>query len=123
MATLLELKQHLMSGGKVRRADWENPSWYLRKCVYNDVSFINPHNETDFIDFQDAVADDWEIYEDYPYIGCLCKFWTGFPDNPTIGILSKIYPNADRKFENQRGFVFTNCKPMKPEEVKFYKGE
>lgn len=123
MATLLELKQHLLSGGKVRRTSWENPSWYLRKCADNKVYFVNPRNEVDFVDFQDAVADDWEIYDSYPYMGCLCKFWTGVPDSPVIGILSKIYPNKDMKYENQRGFVFRNCEPLKPSDVKFYQGE
>lgn len=123
MATLSELKQHLLSGGKVKRASWKNPSQYLRKCYSNCGNFINQNDVFTSIGFQDAVADDWEKYESHPYIGCLCKFWDDDRKYYSIGVLTKIEAGTEYSYINQRGVCWLHCEPLKPEEVKFYQGE
>lgn len=123
MATLWELKQHLLSGGKIKRASWKNPSKYIRKCYSNCEDFINQNDAFIYIDFQDAVADDWENYEPYPYIGCLCRFWDCDKVQYSIGILTKVEAGTDYSYVNQRGMSWLHCEPLKPEEIKFYQGE
>lgn len=128
MATLLELKQHLLSGGKVRRTSWENPSWYLRKCADNKVNFVNPHNEVDFVDFQDAVADDWEIYSPINYeecIGCI-GFFSATSDfkDARLDILEKYFgEDCVGKFKSKSSNLWSHFRPAKPEEITFYQGE
>lgn len=128
MATLSELKQHLMSGGKIRRASWKNPSEYLKKCYSNLEEFINQDDVFTSINFQDAVADDWEIYNTINYadcIGCI-GFFSSTSDfkDARLDILEKYFGEGYvGKFKSKSSNLWSHFRPAKPEEIKFYQGE
>ena len=69
-----------------------------------------------------------EVTEDM--IGCLCEFWDTVDNNKHIGVLKRIdystvEPSYLEKYEtdNPYDYWWECCRPIKPEEVKFYKQE
>lgn len=52
------------------------------------------------------------------WVGKLCWFWDVFEENKMIGILSF---ESNEKFKDEHGIGFQNCRPVKPDEVKFVK--
>ena len=116
MAYLEEILPEFRAGAKIRRKDWpENLSISLKGCCGLNVAFY------------DVDADDWEIYQepiDWKYIidnGCLCWFW----DNESVGNfmaeLEDFRSGAIAPFKSKKGATWRNCRPVKKDEVNFYK--
>lgn len=114
MSYLEELLPEFRNGAKIRRKSWpENLCISLRGS-----SGIN-------IAFYDVEADDWEKEPDksidWNYIiknKCLCWFWDSKGSDTGLSFLYKI--NGHGYFEDYRGGLWKNCRPVRKDEVTFY---
>lgn len=121
MSTLLELKKEFEAGKKLRRKDWDEIPDQEYIINLNNV-VCNQDGKTYTLTTIELYADDWEVVpEDYTkYIGCLCWFGDIEDYLPIIGVLTKISYNKDGKFIKENSCCWKYCRPVKPEEVKFY---
>lgn len=53
------------------------------------------------------------------WIGCLCWFWDNDKEEKYIGILKNIDPERSTPYIKNNGFGWTNCRPVKRNEIKF----
>lgn len=61
--------------------------------------------------------------DDNKLIGCLCRFWDEEGKDTerfNIGIL-KGMSSSGNAYQDHKGFVWPNCRPVLPQEIKFYK--
>lgn len=120
MSYLEELLPEFRKGAKIRRKHWASNA------------FIQNIDDDD-IDIKDLYRDDWELYQepiDWDYIiknKCLCWFWDYNESKKHIGILKSINKYETYKFsivtpDNYVSDIsFVNCRPVRRDEVTFYK--
>lgn len=120
MAHLEELLPNFRKGAKIRKKYWDKNQYLYFKddniMTNNDVCVSL--NGLDF-------AADWEFYNepaiDWNYIiknKCLCWFWDSKGSDTGLSFLYKI--NEHGYFEDYRGGLWKNCRPVRRDEVSFY---
>lgn len=122
-----EIYEGLLQGKKYRLNYWITDQY----IYYDDSTSSFKSEDGDEYKLnasQIMVHDTWEEYiEPINYekcIDCLCWLWNDKNViHPLIGILSEIDEDTCYKFINQSGVSYKYCIPVKPEEIKFYKGE
>lgn len=110
--------------GKKYRLDY----WITSQYIYfdDDTSTIRSEDGDEYKlnSTQIMLSDTWEEYIepiDYSkYIGCLCWFWDDLEEEKTIGILEYI-SNDNFPYNCIANLSYKHCRPVKPEEIKFYK--
>lgn len=120
-----EIHEGLLQGKKYRLSYWNEDEY-----IYYDVEngyFKDKNKNTVPLVAADIMANyAWEEYvEPINYekcIGCLCWFWDGFEENKSLSRLISYDSEVRTPFMNDKNFRFLNCKPAKPEEIKFYGG-
>lgn len=106
--------------------------WVTSQYIYfdKDTNSIRSKDNSEYkLNAAQIMVDDtWEEYVeliDYEKcIGCLCEFWNNdITQIRSIGIFLGISKLGGYKYKNQFGDTYKYCKPIKPEEIKFYKEE
>ena len=128
MATLLELKNKIEAGAKIRRKSNYVKNSYISIKGNIMSTFSNENGLPHVFTTNDLFADDWEEYKDNhtdydKYIGCLCKFFNTDSDTRTIyyGILTKVIVTINGViYISHNNCSYNFCKPIKSDEVKFY---
>lgn len=125
-----EIYEGLLQGKKYRLSYWKKDEFIYYNKTYG--TFRNKFDvKVTFTVKELMTLNNWEeykedIYDKYnKYIGCLCYFYDNTDIKPyVLGILDNIdikhYKPFIRKLGNIK-FAYTNCEPVKPEEIKFYK--
>ena len=127
-----EIYEGLLQGKKYRLNYWKKDQY-----IYYNTSYGVFRNQFDvkvtFTVKELMTSNNWEEYiEDkteiyYKYIGCLCYFYDKTDTKPyALGILDSIDLKYNKPFIRKIGnikFAYTYCEPVKPEEIKFYKGD
>lgn len=123
----VEIYEGLLQGKKYRKSDWDKSCYIyfdsdLCKFRYYDGTIFTMTN------YSIMKSNNWEEYKEFinyeKCIGCLCKFWNVPLDSHTdYGILKRIDKYEEYCFVKENGNRSRFCKPVKPEEIKFYNGE
>ena len=121
MTTLIELKDWIEQGGKIRHKNLVNWYYIIKKSgvFYRDdgISF-----STVFL--VEALSDGWEKVEYKPSkddIGKLGCFWDDIKEEPLIDVLDKI-EQGDYPFFGKLCANYKHFRPLTPEEVEKYTG-
>ena len=127
MAYLEELLPEFRKGAKIRCNDWEKDLY-----IYMKNNLVYSSDMSKHLDY-DILSDKWEPYQepiDWQYIidhKCLCEFWDD-EEYSIVGCLIKIHEKIDGmnglhdyyKFMEENGRSWTNCRPVRKDEVTFY---
>ena len=127
MAYLEELLPEFRKGAKIRIKKWEKGDYYVLK----NGEVVNQYNKKIVHFYPEAILiDQWELYQepepDWDSIiknKCLCYFWDYEEESKVTGILYNIEADSEFKFVRKIGrtkFVYTNCRPVRRDEVTFY---
>lgn len=125
-----EIYEGLLQGKKYRLS-YMNKNHYIYYNKTYGVFKDQSNKKVTFTIKTLMTSNDWEEYKEdkteiyYKYIGCLCYFY----DNSNVkhyvlGILDSIDLNYNKPFIRKVGnikFAYSNCEPVKPEDIKFYK--
>lgn len=121
MSYLEELLPKFRKGAKIRCSDWIDGG-YIQK---DEDGIVNQNNYNTVIPSEDALSNKWELYKDpeldWQYIiknKCLCWFWDD-GCKPIVSFLSK-YVKQGRSFLSAMDISYTNCRPVRRDEVAFY---
>lgn len=120
MAYLEELLPAFRKGAKIRSSLWSKKAFIHLK----DGRILD---ETGLPYIIPAIAfyiNDWEIYQEpfnWDYIiknKCPCWFWDSKESDTGLSFLYKT--NGHGYFEDYRGGLWENCRPVRRDEVTFY---
>lgn len=96
----------------------------IQRGIDKTVKFYNRKGLS--ISFSDVLAINWrdkkEItrpVDESKWIGCLCWFWDLEPKYNSLGVLKKIYTNCSLPYEQSDGACYSNCRPVRRDEIKF----
>ena len=131
MSYLEELLPEFRKGAKIRLSTWpKNQYIYL-----SDYDIFGEDNKLVTLSGSQIHSPKWELYQDpkpdWQCIidnRCLCEFWDG-KEYSIIGYLVRIHEKIegmhglydDYKFMEKNGRSWKNCRPVRRDEVTFYK--
>lgn len=130
MSYLEELLPEFRKGAKIRRSNW--PEGHCVKLDTNKRFTVDNNNKIYTIYAEELLADNWELYKelepepDWDYIiknKCLCWFWDEGEETKTLGLLDGRVANNKELFFRRNGGFDTQCRPVRRDEVTFYKEE
>ena len=127
MAYLEELLPEFRKGAKIRHKSWYDGMYV---CMKDSKLVDDDGYSLKNICGNMIISDEWEFYKepesDWDYIiknKCLCYFWDYEEESKVTGILYNIEADSEFKFVRKIGrtkFVYTNCRPVRRDEVTFY---
>ena len=96
----------------------------IQRGIDKTVKFYNRKGLS--ISFSDVLAINWrdkkEIIrpvDESKWLGCLCWFWDGDLKYKSLGFLKKIDREYFGPYEEVGGACYSNCRPVRRDEVKF----
>ena len=83
--------------------------------IFNDDCWDYTHIKIDWRDKTEITRP----VDETEWIGCLCWFWDGNPEEKYLGVLKKIDRDYYGPYEEVSGKYYKNCRPVRRDEVKF----
>ena len=90
----------------------------------NEIKFYDKDGE--YIDSCSHIRVNWHgktlitrPVDETQWVGCLCWFWDGNPEEKYLGVLKKIDRDYYGPYEEVSGKYYKNCRPVRRDEVKF----
>lgn len=131
MAYLEELLPEFRKGAKIRCKGWDNDT-YIEMNKSTGVIITNEGRRYIFF-YEDFANPCWEIYQepiDWDYIiknKCLCWFWCKDEEEKKVAGLLADYDSYNSQFGRYKGknvavTYFDYCRPVRRDEVTFYRG-